>query len=424
MNSFLHAEPATRTAALALVPVICLLSGCPGPVDQRAMDGLDALAVCDVRGAHAAFEEAWEMDETRSDVALAYALTDLALLAEDPAIAALAPRFGFDRPIDTALLWGENGFLHRMSRSDSCESTEEWFRATFPHPSAREGGPALTSTFDATLTFGDARAVLVTLRPRLLRVARALELAADHADEGVTIEGGCGLASTPTRVQAPELYLLAATLETLAAGTEALQSYDGELPLSILWQSSFEREEEWVATMNARFLRLVESDSIASSRVGLTRAASIFVRGIDAARTARSAARVSDAVLDWTALPARVLDDSDALARAIHEALSTDGMHVVPRMSPALSIDVGSFFTSPIDVAAAGPLWSVQPHEFGGSYIETDPEVIRAVLGSRFSPDPFADAAPSRSFDIDWSGIEWGPFGNPGDRWSSAYACE
>src|SRR5438270_2907077 len=88
-----------------------LVFGCASNAQQRAQDGVKALAACDMRGAHAAFSDAYGMDSTDPQIALAFALTDLTLLAEDPALETLRPRFGFTKPFDTSFMWEKGGFM-------------------------------------------------------------------------------------------------------------------------------------------------------------------------------------------------------------------------------------------------------------------------------------------------------------------------
>lgn len=422
---FRHASfalPLASGAALALT-----LAGCPSDVDRRAQQGLDALDACDVRAAHEAFTDAHAMDESRADIALAFALTDLGTLAEDPALVALAPRLGFDRTLDTAMLWGRDGLLDRLSRGDDCDTLEPWFRTTFPHPSARSDGPEFWSTVDPTLTLGDVRTALVALEPRLTEVARALELAASGLDDGgVTIEGGCGLSARPTRVQAPELLALAATLDALVAVTETLRGYDGSLPFTYVFQGASGREAAWVTAMNAGFFAPTDAAAVGRGRPMLRDAIAVALRAVDAARAERGRTHPADAIFDWTAVPVVVLDDLETLGEAAETALDEDGMHAIPRLSPALSIDVGSFFTPPFDGTSEGPIWSVESDEWG-TWVASDGEALQRLLASHFDQDPWADGAPSRSFSIDWSGVEsstWEQLFDPGDRWSTTYACE
>jgi hypothetical protein len=366
------------------------------------------------------------MDASRSDIALAFALTDLATLVEDPAFQAIAPRLGFDRPLDSSLAWGRDGLLDRLSREDDCDTLEPWFRETFPHRSAPIGGPEFWSTVDTTLTLGDVRDVLVDIAPRLTEVARALEQTAENLDAGgVTIEGGCGLSARPTRLQAPELLALAAALDTLVAVTEIARGYDGSIPFHLLFRGSYERETEWVAAMNAGFFAPTDAGAVARGRPMLADAVALARRAVAAAAEERGRTHPSDAIFDWTAVPSDVLEDLEALGSAGERALREDGPHAIPRLEPALSIDVGSFFDPAFDGTSEGALWSVQT-ESGSTWITTDGDAFQRLLASHFDSDPWAEGAPSRSFSIDWSdtsGSQWEQLFDPGDRWSMAYGC-
>ncbi|UJR78195.1 hypothetical protein [Sandaracinus amylolyticus] len=416
------------TLALA-AGLTSLVVGCVSDVDRRAQEGIDALDRCDVRGAHEAFEDAHEMDETRGDIALAYALTDLATLVEDPAITALAPRLGFDREIDTALLWGPDGLLDRLGRDESCESIEAWNEESFPHPAVRDPEIAFWGTVDPRLTIGEVRDALVAISPRLERVSLALQRAADHVqDGGVTIEGGCGLATTPTRVQSPELLALAAGLEAVRATARAAQGYDGSIPVVMIFRgATADGRGAWIDAMNAGFLRPVDDAAIADSRAMFRVSAQLVRRAVPAASAVRLAPPASDAIFDWNRIPVRVLDDVYAFAVAIDEALEVDGAHTIPRLSPELDIDLGSFFRDPFDGTAGGPLWSIQrDEELGDEWIQLDGAVLESLLADRFSTNPWAADAPSYEWEIDWSDIErgtWESVFDPGARWTNGYAC-
>lgn len=411
---------------LLLLPLL-LLSGCPSAVDQRAQEGVDALNRCELREARDAFADARELDTARADVALAFALTDLATLVEDPALVAIAPRLGFDRPIDSSLLWGPDGLLDRLAGSEGCDTFSPWFHQTFPHAAARTGGPDFWSTVDDSLTLGEIRNALVALGPRLTRDARALELAAENLEDGgVTISGGCGLSARPTRLQAPELLALAAALDAIVAVTEIARGYDGRLGFEIVFRGSYGREAEWVNAMNAGFLVPTDPSAIAGGRPALRAAVELALRAVRAARAARTAPRPSDSIFDWTVVPTEVLEDLEAFGIAGGEALASDGMREIPRISPLIAIDVGSFFTDPFDGTAGGPIWSVERDSFG-TFVRADGTVLERLLGPRFSPDPWAAGAPSWRFTLDWSdtpSATWEQLFDPGDRWSSAYACE
>ncbi len=409
------------------LPIVLLfalaLAACPSTVDRRAQAGLDALAHCDMRAAASEFEQAQQMDPTRGDIALAYALTDLAILLEDPALAALAPRLGFDRPIDTSLLWGEDGLLARLNRTRRCEDIESLIDHRFPHPSARPEGLNFIDTVDSTLTLGDLRSTLVSISPRLARIASALEVAAsDMSEGGVTFEVGC-FAADPMRVQAPELLVLAAMLETVRAATQIALAYDGDIQVVLLLSSHDDREDEWVSMMNDHILRLRDANALVQARAMLGRPVSLVRQAITAARQITTP--TVDAIFDWTQMPSVVLDDIDAFAMAIEIGLGADGAVRIPRMTPALSIDLGSFFTNPLDFGSMGPLWSVREDEYG-KYTTFDGDRVERLLAPRFDQDPWASDAPSRSFNIDWT-FEDDVFGNtfnPRERWTRDFSCE
>lgn len=413
-----------RFAAGFLFLMTCIV-GCGSPAEQHAQDGIDALDRCDLRSAHASFSEAHSLDASHADIALAYALTDIATLVEDPAFTAIAPRVGFDRPLDSSLLWGMGGLLDRLSRGDSCDAFTPWFRDSFPHRSARSGGPDFWSTVDETLTLGEVRDVLVALSPRLTRVARALETAATGMSEGgVTLSGGCGLSANPTRVQAPELLVLATALDAVVAVVQIARGYDGSIPFRLLFGGSYMREEAWVSAMNAGFFKPTDAAAVAAGRPMLRAAVDLGLRAIAAARTARSATRPSDSVFDWTAVPLDVLDDTTAFGTAISAGLGADGPQPIPRLTPSLSLDLGSFIVPPFDGTAEGPIWNVERADY--VWITTNSEALENLLAPHFSENPFRTGAPSYRWELDWSDTTsstWEQLFDPGDRWSSSYRC-
>jgi len=155
-------------------------------------------------------------------------------------------------------------------------------------------------------------------------------------------------------------------------------------------------------------------------------AVELGLRAASAARTERGRAHPANALFDWTAMRIEVLDDVTAFGTVGATALQTDGMQAIPRLSPALSIDVGSFLTTPFDGTSEGPVWIVENDSFG-PYVRTNGDVFERLLAPHFDTNPFADGAPSRSFAIDWSdrtGARWLDFFDPDERWSMAYACD
>lgn len=406
---------------LALGCVLALV-GCPSSAERRALVGLDALERCDMRTAANEFANARELEPTRGDFALAYALTDLAILLEDPALTALAPRLGFDREIDTSLMWGQDGVLDRLNSTRRCEDIESLVDHRFPHPSARPDGPDFLDTVDPNLTLGDLRAALIAISPRLERIANALEVAAhDMSEGGVTFEVGC-FAADPMRVQAPELLALAAGLEAMRAAAQVALAYDGDIQFRLLFSSS-DDPAGWVRMMNDHMLRVRDASALTRGRAMLGRPVALARDAVAAAKRITTPTR--DAIFDWTRMSYVVLDDIDAFAMAVEIGLGADGAVRIPRMTPALGLDVGSFFTRPVDFGSDGPLWSVQEDEWGG-YTSFDADRAERLLAPRFDQDPFASGAPSRSFDIDWSFEDdvLGDTFNPRERWSRDFSCD
>jgi hypothetical protein len=302
-----------------------LLGGCPSEIDRRAAQGLEALRACDVRAANAAFDDALAMDDRRSDIALAFALTELALLPEDPALQDLAPRLGFTAPLDTTFVWGRDGLLERLARrTEDCDSIGEFVESHVPHPSLRDGGPSLVDTWDPTLTLGDVRDVLVRLAPRLARIESALVVAADGmASEGVVLEGGCGIATSPTRVRAPELLALAGGFTILRAALQASRGYDGTIHASLLF-SRGGNEEAWVAEVTPRYLRPIDGPALAAARPLLLEGIETWIRAIDAAQAISEPN--AEAIFDWSAMPSHVLADLEVMAGAVRTSLGAEGL--------------------------------------------------------------------------------------------------
>ena len=85
--------------------VAVVTSGCVYQQDQQMLNGVNALKTCDVRTADADFVDAYAIDPSKPDAAPGFALTELAVLAEDPAVAAALAQLGCDEGIDTSAIW-------------------------------------------------------------------------------------------------------------------------------------------------------------------------------------------------------------------------------------------------------------------------------------------------------------------------------
>lgn len=395
------------------------------------MRGADALDQCDMRAARDAFQQSRDQGSQRADVALGAALTDIATLPEDPAFVALAPRLGFDRPIDMALFWGADGLFDRLSRMQTCEQVNAGFLDRFPHPSIRRAAPPAVApnfldTIDPTLTIGDLRAALRSLSPRLQRDAAALEFAARNLDSsGVSFEAACGITTRPTRVQAPELFLLAASLETVRAAAQALDAYDGAIPFVQFLRGSgsdLTTITSWVNMMNGHFMHLQDPAPLAATRPILVRVTDLGLAGVTAARTVASP---PDAIFNWSALPREVIDNAESFTTAAHTGMTAAGPVAIPGLTPTLSIDLGSFLDRPFDMGSRAPAWTVEPGD-GYPYANFNSAGLQDDFATRFTPNPWAMGAPTYTWTYDWSDItstQWESFIDPSDRWSTAYGC-
>ena len=99
------------------------------------LDGAGALKDCDINTAHDKFTQAHASDPTHPEAALGFALTDLALLPEDPIVTGVLAKLGFTGALDMqALVFGPDGVLARSSRGDSCSAIESFARTTIPYP--------------------------------------------------------------------------------------------------------------------------------------------------------------------------------------------------------------------------------------------------------------------------------------------------
>ncbi len=181
----------------------------------------------------------------------------------------------------------------------------------------------------------------------------------------------------------------------------------------------------WVAAVNAGFFRPTDPAAISAGRPRFADAIALGRRAVAAARIEHDRARPSDAIFDWTVMPVSLLDDLEAFGAASELGLREGGMQPIPRLSPALSLDLASFFDDPFDGTAEGPLYSVVSESWG-DYVATDNEAFQRLIARHLDSDPWAMGAPERTVDVHWDTIPtdtWKLLFDPGDRWSMAYGC-
>jgi hypothetical protein len=416
-----------RVAAVAIL--VATTGGCATKAEQRAEDGLAAFKVCDLRSASKAFDDAHGLDPSRADFALAYALSTLAVLPEDPAVTSVLERLGFNGPIDTSSLWGKGGAIDQLSAGTStCQSVGDYVRSKLPYAAAQSDGPSAASLVrDPTLSGDDFVAAAAALDPRLEKVVAALEQAAGGAGD-TDIEGGCGVGKV--HIEAPELYGLASLIEAVRATIHAAQGYDWSVPATLVLDDSG-HEQAYVDALNAHVLHVRSAAGVSGAGPIAIHAVELFQQALAAA--ARVTSRPANSLFDWTKMPAGAMADLKTLADAAHLMLSTPGLQTFPFYSPALAMDGRSFLGMPVDMTnVQPPIWSAVPQvdSLGNHWveIETTSTGIDAQLSPRFSPYPFAKDAPGVTFTLPdrWKGITsdmWLAAFDPDRRWDAAYRC-
>jgi hypothetical protein len=412
-------------------------SGCMTPAEQAASDGLTAFKACDLRTASADFESAHTLDTSRADFALAYALSTLAVLAEDPAVTTLLFKLGFTPSptlssvaIDTSILWGKTGILNQLSSNTAtCQSIDDYVKSHIGYLPLQDNGPSAASVIaDPNLNGNDFVATAAALSPRLAELVQALETAADGGAAETNITGGCGVGTV--RIEAPELYGLAAALELVRAGIQVAQGYDWGILASLALDYSG-REQAMADALNAHVLHIVSAASVSAAAPTTAHAVALFQKGLAAA--AAITTRPANSLFDWAAMPAGTIADLQTLANAASQILATPGLQVLPDCTPALKMDGLSFFTMPVDGAMAQPpLWSTEPSSStaaSGLDIVASEQGIDPQVEPRFSPNPFGNGAPSFdcSLPMDWTSVTsdaWRAVYDPDKRWSGLYQCK
>jgi hypothetical protein len=385
---------------------------------SRAKEGVDLLNQCDMRGAHQKFVEAYGMDSSDPSIALAFALTDVVFIAEDPALEELRPRFGFTAPFDTTWLWSKGGLLDRALMGGMCQSLIDFAKQHIAHPSIQDNGPDVLSTIDETLTFGDLQNALVMLAPRFEKLSQAFSLAAKNAgDDGVELAGGCGVQKQ--RLQRPELYALAAAFSVTNASVTITRAYDGAIPFRLAIDPT-NRTKQWADMMNAHWLHVVDASKLSDGRTALRRSLDLAITAIGAAQKVKTTP--PNAVIDWTQFPSTVLSDALTIAQAAHDALDQKDM-ALPFVSPMMTVDGPSFFDQPIELAP------VAPPIFNGDTgsIQYDWTVAKQRIGPRLSPDPFTSSA-SFSWTVTdrWTATnrdQWAHTFDPSGHFTMTYSC-
>jgi hypothetical protein len=402
------------TVGLVCVAVASLVAGCGSDADGLTQDGADDLKKCDIHSAHDKFVEAHASDPDHPQAALGFALTEIALLPEDPIVTELLMRIGFTSKMDMqALVFGPDGALARHARGDTCDSINTFIDNTIPYPPLSTPGLDEWTLVDASLTAEDFATAALRLSPKLSAISLALETAAGGMAEPVEVEGGCGVGTVT--FQAPELYAAAAIIETFRSAVQVGQAYDWNFGIK-------EAGQIWndppliVALLNAHVGRILDITEGAAGRPIASRAAGLAIKAIDAAKAATVE---PNGLFNWTAMPASLLDNARELAVAIQAM--TDGPTVIPDLTPMLSLDLNLLFQSPPDLQSFSvPLFEVID-EFTWDVNGT---AVQEALTPLFSPNPFVDTVTyTWTFGDQWSAFDTTPVTMPFDRYDAVYNC-
>ncbi len=426
-----------RLIAAAPIALTCAcVLGCMTPAEQQASDGLTAFKACDLRTASADFEAAHTLDTSRADFALAYALSTLAVLAEDPAITTILLKLGFTRAptlptaaIDTSIFWGKSGILNQLSsKTATCKSVNDYVTSHIGYTPLQDNGPSAASVIaDPTLNGNDFVDAAAALSPRIDELVSALETAANGGATETDITGGCGVGTV--HIEAPELYGLAASLELFRAAIEVAQGYDWGVSATLAFDYSG-REQDMSNALNAHILHIVSAASVGSAAPTAAHAVELFGKALTAA--AAITKRPSNSLFDWSAMPPGTIADLQTLADAASAMLTTAGPQTVPYCAPMIEMDGLSFFTRPVDgTNASPPIWStvVVTTTSSGLSLQASAQGIDPQVEPRFSPDPFATGAPSFkcAMPTNWTSVtsaQWTAVFDPDKRWDGLYACQ
>jgi hypothetical protein len=399
------------------------------PAQASAASGMAAFQVCDLRTASQAFESAHDLDPSRPDFALAYALSTLAVLAEDPGVSSLLERLGFAGPIDSSMLWGPGGILDQLStRTATCQSISDYARAKLPYAAAQPNGPSAASIVkDPGLTGNDFVNAAAALSPRIQKIVDALDQGAGTMN-GASLTGGCGVGTV--YVQSPELYGLAGILEGFVAAVTVAKGYDWGVSATLALDTSG-REQEFVDSLNAHLFHLTNAAAIESARPIAQHAVQLIQEGTAAVADVNS--RPEKSMFNWADAPPNVVADIQTLATGVQTLLTTAGLQALPFISPSLVVDGRSFFDDPVDMTnVSPPIWSAVPWSDSlgdsGVNVESASTGVAPQLMARFSPYPFGDGAPDYSLMLTdrWQNVSSDTTTevfDPDMRWENAFGC-
>jgi hypothetical protein len=400
--------------------LLLALGACASDVENHLQDGSDALDDCDIRGAHEAFTRAYDADPNDARAALGFALTDLALLPEDPAVTAVLADVGFTAALDMQLLvFGPDGALARYARGDTCDSIDTFLEANVPYPPVADGTIDEIALIRPDMVVADVLAGAQTLEPRLGRIAGALITAAGGVTDPISVEGGCGLGTLT--FQAPELLALAGLLETTRAAIALAGAYDWNIGVAALLGSTSEEIPALVDAFNDHLGHRVDAAAAAA-------AADRFIRAMQHVSAAAAASTeiggpVEGGLFDWSLFPVTLATEIGSFADSLADAAA--GTAALAGLSPALEVDLSSLLAAEVDFAAASsPIFAVGTDEFG-NFVTTNTDVLAEVFRPVVDPAPWIDAAPEYTWSLgnELDVFDGDPVIQPARRYTDVFDC-
>ncbi|HJL16549.1 MAG TPA: hypothetical protein RMH99_12880 [Sandaracinaceae bacterium LLY-WYZ-13_1] len=381
-----------------------LPDGATGSVEEARA----ALQRCDVRQAHALYATAWQADRDDGEAALGFALTDAALLGEDPEAEAGLALFGFTGPIDGEdMLFGPGALLDALARHQESRDFGDRMERVFPWDSE---APSTGYAFERMPPGTTAREVVAhgwAMQPRFSRLVDAFEAAAEDAPVTLDIGGICEVGVV--ELQAPELYALAASFQSLVMTLQIGRGYSWDFPIHEALPDRGDDAatvERQAALLNTHFGAVSDPSALEGARDEMRRFFELVERTVDAADAA--GAPGADALVEWRALPSDIVPTGRLDAQAA--LAGTEEQTSAPGMTPEFRGDFRPLFEGELDLADFGRTFTV--HEdpmWGDVWIEVDEAPIDRLLMAVVSPSPLDDTLS----DVEWSHL---------DAWSGADA--
>lgn len=387
------------------------------PTQRSLKRAAKALAECDIRTAHTEFDDAFTRSPDNLDAAMGFALTDLALLPEDPHFNGALLALGFRRKIDAQdLLYGEDALLERLSDSDACEDIDELLSEEIAYPPLWGGDDTPADLVEDGVTLDDVLDELSGMKPRLQRTADALATAADLLEEpyAIELEGSCGSGIGAVSLQAPELYAAAAALTALRGAILAAEGYDWDMELSELFREGGPQAD----LLNDHLFHIADEDRLKDAGAVLSDAVALADEAL--AQASRVEDTPDDPAFDWSELDVDFISDLREIGDAARQSLEGSGMEDVPYWEPALQADPGALFSDPPDASTLSrPLFRGD-----NRFAEADYDAFAELFSPYFDRDIFRSDDEYWTLGDRWESLEIESALNPDDRYSDNFECD